>query len=287
MNLLTFVPAPAMLLVCVLMTVPVRAHGQQPTTITPAPESPAGSEASPPPAQPSLVTRATSTLAQRNALQLQLDLEELARGAAMPTLVGAIGGLLLGGLTAGYGVAVAVSGDELGQTAGRAALSGVALSAGLVMMTHAVQSLLSGNGSDQLRLERWRRASVGGLPDATVVARFEGELAAEADSARAQRIASGVSNIGIALGGATLIAFGASHALQGHAQTAAYLFGGTMLGIGTLESLSLLLWSRSAHERVWQRHEAIKLANASPLRRVSLSPSFSRQSLALGVRATF
>jgi hypothetical protein len=194
--------------------------------------------------------------------------------------------MLVGSVTVVYGVTVAVDGDELGATTGRAALSGVALSAGAVRLARAVFDLLGPVDEDHERLERFRREIAAGGADGETLARFEGELAAAAAGARGERIASGVSSFAFAAGGGALLAFGASDALEGSAESAAYVFGGTLLGLGLLQGAASMLVP-SPQERIWNRYQGLRMADTSTLIRISVAPVVAPGLAGVGVSGRF
>lgn len=251
-----------------------------------AAESPAPAESQTPAVQNSARAEAAARSRQQHAAQLLMSLEELSRIGSLTQSVGSIAGIVVGGLTVAYGVSVAVAGDELGQTSGRAALSGLALSGGAVVIARGIHALVAVDNRDQQRFQRLQALEAEGRADAATLARFEGEFAAEADSARAARIAAGFSSLAVAAGGGALIAFGASPELQGNAQSAAFVFGGSLLGLGLLQSVASFLVA-SPHERAWDRYRGMRGAADSSLIRVGVVPILGPKAVALGVHASF
>lgn len=241
---------------------------------------PLAAQAPPPPA----ANQARSL--QRRSEQLRIGIEELARLGSASQLYGSIGSIVVGGLSTAYGVSVALDHEALGRTADRAALSGVALSAGAVMIARGVYNLLSPDNTDADRLERFKLESSRGPLDAEALARFEGELAAEAQLAHVQRIGGGVSAFALAAAGGTLIAFGATSKLEGSAESAAFIAGGTFLGLGLLQGAAAL-FIPSPHERVWQNYEGMRMADASSLVRISLAPAVGPKTLAFRLVGQF
>lgn len=223
---------------------------------------------------------------EQRAAQLLMSLDELARIGGLSHGVGAITGIVIGGLTTAYGISVGVDGDELGQTSGRAALSGLSLTGGAVLIARGIYSLLADDNRDGERYERLKMIVAQGRADAETLARFEGEFLAEAGNAHAARVTAAVSSLAVAAGGGALIALGASDALEGSAQSGAFVVGGSLLGLGVLQSVTALLIA-SPHERAWARYQGMRSAAGSSLIRVSAVPVIGDKSFALRLQGSF
>jgi hypothetical protein len=147
-------------------------------------------------------------------------------------------------------------------------------------LASAIYTLSSSPTTDQLRYARWRA-----LPsvDAVTLARFEGELAAEAAVGRQVRIMSGVSSIGIAAGGAAIVGITPLSRMQGDAVAVAYVFGATYALLGLWGAIASLT-GESPHEHAYHAYEAGKSPESA---KVAFSPVLARGGGGMQLGMTF
>ncbi|MFK7987121.1 MAG: hypothetical protein AB8I08_13940 [Sandaracinaceae bacterium] len=186
------------------------------------------------------------------ALVLRMNglLRERASGESGGNVVNGILGLASGATLLAGSIWMAADDEAFGGFGGAspAMITGFAISP--VMFVWGVYSLL-GLGANNDRLLRWTSARAGGL-SAVELARFEGELRAEANAARVSRTATLVLGVGVAAGGAiTAILGGALEDVDDElrwstvgAGAGLAAIGGLMIGLSFLESGVEQLWSR-------------------------------------------
>jgi hypothetical protein len=159
----------------------------------------------------------------------------------------------LGATDVGLGLWLMLDEDFFGGVDMRVLLGSLSLGLGLTAMVMGVYELVT-PGVMQHRNTRWHRALAGGLTEREL-GRFEGELRAEAESARIWRsvsVVSGFANVAAGLG--VLLATGLSglsdlDAMQG------YLVGGG-LALGGLIAAFSALFSESQPETDWRLYQA-------------------------------
>lgn len=166
------------------------------------------------------------------------------------------GGLLqlgLGAMDVGLGLWLMLDDGFFAAMDMRVLLGSLSLGLGLTAMVMGVYGLVT-PGVMQNRNTRWHQALAGGLSEREL-GRFEGELRAEAESARIWRsveVASGFANVAAGLG--VLLATGLSglpdlDAMQG------YVVGGGLALGGIIAALSAL-FSESQEETDWRLYRA-------------------------------
>jgi hypothetical protein len=137
------------------------------------------------------------------------------------------------------------------------------------------------------RVARFRRdrATAGQASD-VVLARYEGELSADAARARIDRRMNQWLAAGTAVSGAGLIIVGTASPLRGDARVITYLEGGGLLIAGAVESV-LLSTTQSATEGEWNRYRLGAEPAARSALHFKLSPVVSRQTAALYLTGSF
>jgi hypothetical protein len=142
-----------------------------------------------------------------------------------------------------------------------------------IELTKSVYQLAFADRRESLRYERWRA-----LPavDALTLARFEGELQAEAAIDRQYRIESGFGNIGLAAGGVALLAITPfTHA--GRDAAATYVIGGINVVLGVWGAIANLA-GESTGERAWRSYREGKLPEQAAATRFGVFPMLARRS---------
>ncbi len=209
------------------------------------------------PSSPPSATRAQDAeqrdLARRTRLMegWLVALEDKTRSTAMSS------GVLVtaaGAIEVGLGSYLVLSQDDSGRSSSRAAWGTLFLTVGALGLATGIYSIAIVPRA-ATRLSRWAERRAAGPMDELTLARFEGELAAEARFACQQRVANGVGGIGIATGGAALAAFTAVSGVEDGARNFGYVMGGVFAAAGTAMALATLL-SESAAERAWRLYRA-------------------------------
>src|SRR5262249_50089972 len=122
---------------------------------------------------------------------------------------------------------------------------------GAPSLVFGIRGLFESTAPDEVRLARFRAQRTAGPLDAISLARYEGELSADADRSRRLRVLGGWYAVGVAVGGATLIGYGAASPVFDDARVLAYAEGGALLAFGTILAISEL-GGESATEREWR-----------------------------------
>lgn len=127
----------------------------------------------------------------------------------------------------------------------------VAILTGLMSVVNGIYGLTS-IGPAQDRLRRWRAALEGGL-DERELGRFEGELRAEAETARVLRSFSAVAGFGMLAGGVVLALATALGGFDDLGQGYGYGLGGLFSVVGAITGIDALI-SESRAEANWRRY---------------------------------
>jgi hypothetical protein len=218
--------------------------------------------------------------------RMQLALAALSdSGASAKTWSAAIS-LISGGALLGYGTWVAIDGDSMPQNGNRTALGATMLMLGGLVFASGVRSVIGFDTTDGERFERWQRERALRVPDQLAIARYEGELRAEAAIARQIRIMNGAAFIGTAAAGLGIFALAITAQFQGDARTAAWFWGAALLGTGTWQAISNLT-SESKSERVWNAYHGGVEDPGVAIARVRVTPAVERRGLGLRVAARF
>jgi hypothetical protein len=218
--------------------------------------------------------------------RMQLALAALSdSGAAAKTWSAAIS-LISGGALLGYGTWVAVNGDSLPQNGNRTALSATMLMLGGLVFASGMRSAIGLVTTDGERFERWQRERAIGVPDQLAIARYEGELRAEAAIARQIRIMNGVAFVGTATAGLGILALAITAQFQGDARTAAWFWGAALLGTGTWQAVTNLT-SESKSERVWNAYHGGVEDPGVAIARLKVTPAVERRGLGVRLAARF
>jgi hypothetical protein len=172
--------------------------------------------------------------------RLEDALEDLSAAEVSSATWSAVSNFIAGGLLVGYGTWVLVEHAATDEDDSSAlAAGGFALSIGGMSLALAVHALFA-RSTDDLRLERWRVLRAKGLIDDRALARFEGELAAEAQVTRWTRTVTGVAYIGVAASGAAMIALAAAGKVPSGLRDFAYIEGGFLVALGVWQSTANL-----------------------------------------------
>lgn len=144
---------------------------------------------------------------------------------------------------------------EQGTGSSRGAAVILSMMTGATYLGKGIYSLTGVSTGDEKRLARFQlRRSAGPLNEAEL-GRFEAELELEADHAKSARHWEAASSLGAAVGGATLITFGATSELRKSARELVFIEGGVMLLSGAGLGIYSLL-KESASEREWRDYRA-------------------------------
>ncbi|MCB9597874.1 MAG: hypothetical protein H6719_34470 [Sandaracinaceae bacterium] len=156
---------------------------------------------------------------------------------------------------------------------------------GLMSIVSGIYALTT-MGVAQDRNARWRAALAGGL-DERSLGRFEGELRAEAETARVLRGFEAVTNLAIAGGGLGLVLATAAASLDESGQIYGYGFGGLYVLVGLIGGLSAL-FTESRAESNWQRYQDGG-APEGPSTDVTfnVTPTVSDTGLGVSIQGTF
>jgi hypothetical protein len=184
--------------------------------------------------------------------RLEASLVELAQSDGIVRTWGAIGGLVLGGLvTAGTTVIAATNDGDWGGN-GRAAFCAVGWTAGVGLIAAALFRMFARTPAEE-RLLRWSGLRQDHKLDVFEFTRFEGELQSEAESARYNRRLSAYVSFGVSAAGGALLGLSATDQLEGDSETYGYILGGTLIGVGVIQSLTLFL-ARTPAEKAWRHY---------------------------------
>jgi hypothetical protein len=187
----------------------------------------------------------------RRVDRLEASLVEAAHADTLIRQWGGVGALVLGGTLIASGIVVALD-DENWSGNGRAALSGLAWSAGASLIIAGIYRWFGSTPAEQ-RLERWSNLRVNKRLDIFEFARFEGELQSAAQDAAFGRRLTAFSSIGLIAGGAAMIGLAASSKLEGDSETGGYVLGGVLAGVGAIQMVALL-WISTPAERAWKHY---------------------------------
>jgi hypothetical protein len=197
------------------------------------------------------------------------------------------GHLINGVLWLGIGAVVTfVKDDEFGSDLGRAVAATGSVLIGAPSLALGIRGLSGATSVDEDRFVRFERARAAGRLSPTEVARYEGELREEAEYGRKARITGGVAEVGLAAGGATLIAFAATSPSFGDARYLVYVEGGWMLLIGTIDGISKLT-GESAGEREWRSYQHDVPSEPTGTVRIGFVPAVSPRAATFSVVAEF
>jgi hypothetical protein len=199
------------------------------------------------------------------AYGLEVALEELRDASASSATWGVLSNFLAATASIGLGTWVMVAHADSDEDDSSVAVGSLAITMGGAWLALAVHGWVAPS-TDQLRLERWRALRERGLIDDRALARFEGELAAEAEIARWIRTGTGVAYIGMAAAGAGVIGLAAADHVPSGSSGLAYLEGGLLVAVGLWQSIANLAGSSYTEDIVRRYHEREAAA------RVSLEP---------------
>ena len=119
-----------------------------------------------------------------------------------------------------------------------------------------------------------------------MLARYEGELRAEAAIARQIRLLNGVAFIGTAAAGAGVLVLAATSQFEGDARTSAWFWGGGLLAMSVWQAI-VNLARESRSERVWHAYAAGAANPGAAIARVTITPAVARDAFALRLSARF
>jgi len=161
---------------------------------------------------------------------------------------------------------------------------------GATSLGRGVYGLTGVHSNEQTRVERFRLRQRSGPLSEAELGRFEAELELFADQARSARHWESAASLGMAVGGATLLTFGATSELRKSAREIVYIEGGVMLLSGLGAGLYSLL-SESTSEAEWRKYRAgtTTLVNppASTGIRWQVTPVLSPSVAAFSLQARF
>jgi hypothetical protein len=163
----------------------------------------------------------------------------------------------------------------------RGALSSALLAFGVLDIVGGIYCL-TGPDLDQERVARWRAL---GNVDAVTLARFEGELAAQAAFARTLRLMGAVNGFGMAAGGALTLGLTPLSKLHGNAATFAYIASTVFVVFGLWDGISGLV-GVTPSERAYRRYTQGESVERSALR-VRVTPMLATAGAGLALDARF
>jgi hypothetical protein len=218
--------------------------------------------------------------------RMQLAIEALGHSGDAAITWSAVISLISGSALLGYGTWVAVDGDSLPQNGHRTALSASMLMLGGLVFASGMRSAIGITTTDRERLERWQRERALSVPDQLSIARYEGELRAEAAIARQIRLMNGAAFIGTAAAGLGVFALAVTGQFQREARTAAWFWGAALLGSGTWQAIANLT-GESKSERVWNAYHGGVDDPGKALARLRLTPTIERRTFSLRMAGRF
>jgi hypothetical protein len=234
----------------------------------------------PAPTAPPLAPAPDRTLAPR-VEHMNEWLAELSRQGAHSHIGGGLFGLLLGGVSIAGGMFVAFERDASNDLA-RGVSGGILIGVGTIYVTSAIYSFTAPPTTDELRYARWH--ALRSVDDPTL-ARFEGELAAEAAVGRQLRLRSGVESIGLAAGGAVLLTVTPLSRMHGDAAGVAYVVGAFDVAVGTLTAI-LSLAGESPNETAYRLYQEGKSPEHAS-NKLAVTPVLARTGAGIGIAGTF
>jgi len=193
---------------------------------------------------------------------------------------------LLGGALVGLGAGFAL--EDKAKTDGSlargvAVVGSVAL--GSYYLADGIHLIASGPTPEVLRWRRFQAAQQANAVDEVMLARFEGELSAEAEAAANRRRARGWVGVGLAAGGAGLVTLAATSHLKDEARHFSYAEGSVWLIAGTLESIWAFA-STSSAEKNWNAYRDGMVPPAQSAR-FSIAPVVGPSSAFISATAAF
>jgi hypothetical protein len=193
--------------------------------------------------------------------------------------------LLTGAAWVGLGALFAF-GDEEFAGDGISRVAGVtgAVILGVPSLVAGIRGLSGVTSTDEDRLARYRSERAAGPPSVIQLAHYEGELRADAEISRKQRISGGYHAVGSAAAGGVMIGFAAASDLPDNARVLGGILGGIFLVAGVWDAVANFT-GESNNEREWRLY---KSQVATPPVRPSaftVRPSFGRHGV--GVEGAF
>jgi hypothetical protein len=227
-----------------------------------------------------------ATQLEQRCQRMQRSLEALAAAGDSALLWSTAISVVGGGAVLAYGAWVAVDGGGLPQNAQRTALSATMLTLGGLLFASGVRDVAGLTTTDQERLSRWHKERALAGPDAITLARYEGELRAEAAIARQIRTLDGVAFIGTASAGAGVLALAITAQFTGSARTAAWFWGGALFVTGVWQAIASLA-GESRSERVWNAYRTGARDPGAAIAHITLTPAVARGAFALRLSGRF
>jgi hypothetical protein len=163
----------------------------------------------------------------------------------------------------------------------RGALSSALLAFGVLDIVGGIYCL-AGPDPDKARIARWRTL---GNVDAITLARFEGELAAEAAFARTLRLMGAVNGFGMAAGGALTLGLTPLSKLHGNATTFAYIASTIFIVLGLWDGIGGLV-GETPSERAYRRYTQGESVERSAMR-VHVTPMLATAGAGIALDAWF
>lgn len=163
----------------------------------------------------------------------------------------------------------------------RGALSSALLAFGVLDIVGGIY-YLAGPDPDKERIARWRAL---GQVDAITLARFEGELAAEAAVAHTLRLMGAVNGFGLAAGGAVTLGLTPISKLHGNAATFAYIASAVFMVVGLWDGIGGLV-GEAPSERAYRRYTQGDSVERSAIR-LHVTPMLAATGAGVAVDARF
>ncbi|MFZ5891960.1 MAG: hypothetical protein ACOY0T_12970 [Myxococcota bacterium] len=151
-------------------------------------------------------------------------------------------------------------------------------------MAFGVYNLLPNDSSASARLARFENDYREGRLTVFRLAHYEGELYADALTARSLRLLNGAAYVGLALGGGGVLALSALGDFDSKTRDNGYIAGALVVGLGGISSF-ITLRSRTPAELVWKRYRSGPIAGSSA--RLTLTPSLGAQGAGLVAAGSF
>jgi hypothetical protein len=240
------------------------------------------------PAQPAALAPSSPLMGAPNAevsserrARLGAWLANLSQIESIGRITGGIWDLVLGGTEIGLGVAVAFPSASSSRGPERAALSALFIGLGAGTFAGALVTL----ARPEVDAERYARWQTLGAVDAVTLARFEGELAAVAESAHQRRISGSIASFGLALGGAAVLGLTPFTRFKDGAAELAYSLGAAYVVIGAVEGIAALVFE-SPRERAYRLYRSGQGPEAAH-NGVRVAPFFAALGGGVALRAGF
>jgi hypothetical protein len=160
--------------------------------------------------------------------------------------------IVVAGVLAWGGVRMATDkADGWGTSRASLGLSSLFIALGASALATAITRFVTEETSER-RLERWNELSDSEKHDPKRRARFEGELAAEADLTHAYRLSAVPIGIGFVAGGGVTFGLAAAE-FSGPVRMDGYILASCALAVGAVE-IVMSVWTETLAQKIWRRY---------------------------------